>query len=152
MDALSVARHDHPPAPPILDLLRSFGIADANALYALAARLPASTDIDDPTRAARMLLGQWFARLLDRSDLEADEAFRLGRAAFIALGGDRRWPKALLADDAPEDLATHLRQSLPRPCPAAAQAVMVVQPLDPPAPFAAGAAWLRSWLMPARAA
>lgn len=152
MDALSAVRHDHQPAPLILDLLRSFGIPDANALYALAARLPAVADVDDPTRAARMIIGQWFARVLDRPDLEAEEAFRLGRAAFVALDGDRRWPKALLADDAPGELAEQMRRSLPSPCPAAAQAVMVIQSLDPPAPFAAGAAWLRGRLMPARPA
>ncbi|MGE0117764.1 MAG: hypothetical protein AB7S71_00890 [Dongiaceae bacterium] len=152
MDALSAVRHDHQPAPPILDLLRSFGIADANALYALAARLPAAADVDDPTRAARTIIGRWFARLLDRADLEAEEAFRLGRAAFVALDGGSLWPKALLSDDVPGELAEQIRRSLPAPCPAAAQAVMVVQSLGPPAPFAAGAAWLRGRLMPVRTA
>ena len=152
MDALSTMRHDHQPAAPILDMLRSFGIADANALYALAARLSAAADADDPARGARTVIGQWFARLLERADLEPEDAFRLGRAAFAAAGGDRRWPKALLADDTPGALSELLRQSLPCPCPAADQAAMVVQSLDPPVPLAAGAAWLRGRLMRPRPA
>jgi len=143
MDALSALRHDHQPAPPILDLLRSFGIGDPNLLHALAARLPAPTDIDDPTRAARVVLGQWFARLLDRPDLDAEDAFRLGRAAFVALGNDRRWAAGLLDENAADELRARLRDCLPHACPVAAQTVMLVQPLDPPAPIAALAGLLR---------
>lgn len=152
MDALSALRHDQQPAPPILDLLRSFGIGDPSILCALAARLPAPADIDDPTRAARIVLGQWFAGLLGRADLEAEEAFLLGRAAFVALGGGNRWAKALLADDAPDELCAKLRQSLPLPCPTAAQTVMVIQSLDPPAPLAGFAAWFHGRQRPARPA
>lgn len=152
MDALSALRHDQQPAPPILDLLRSFGIGDPNILYALAGRLPAPADIDDPTRAARTVLGQWFARLLDRPDVDAEDAFLLGRAVFVALGGSARWPRALLAEDAPEELCAKLRQSLPLPCPAAAQTVMVIQSLDSPAPLAGVAAWFRGRSRPARPA
>jgi hypothetical protein len=152
MDALSALRHDQQPAPPILDLLRSFGIDDPHTLYALAARLPAPADIDDPARAARIVLGQWFARLLGRPDLEAEEAFLLGRAAFVALGGDGRWAKALLADDAADELCAKLRQSLPLPCPTAAQTVMLVQSLDPPAPLAGFAAWFGGRARPVRPA
>ncbi len=152
MDALSALRHDQQPAPPILDLLRSFGIGDPNILHALAGRLPAPADIDDPTRAARTVLGQWFVRLLDRPDVDAEDAFLLGRAVFVGLGGSVRWPRALLAEDAPDELCAKLRQSLPLPCPTAAQTVMVIQPLDAPAPLAGVAAWFRGRPRPARPA
>jgi hypothetical protein len=152
MDALSALRHDQQPAPPILDLLRSFGIDDPNILDSLAARLPAPADIDDPTRAARTMLGQWFAQVLDQPDLESEEAFLLGRAVFVAVGGGGRWAKALLADDAPDELCTKLRQSLPFPCPTAAQTVMVVQSLDPPAPLAGFATWFGGGTRPVRPA
>jgi hypothetical protein len=152
MDALSALRHDQQPAPPILDLLRSFGIDDPNLLYALAARLPAPADIDDPARAARIVLGQWFARLLDRPDMESEDLFLLGRAVFVALGGGSRWAKALLADDAPDELCAKLRQSLPLPCPTAAQTVMLVQSLDTATPLADFAGWFGGRPRPVRPA
>jgi hypothetical protein len=152
MDALSALRHEQQPAPPILDLLRSLGIGDPNLLYALAARLPAPADMHDPAHAARIVLGQWFGRLLDRPELDAEEAFRLGRAAFVALDGGNRWAKSLMADDVPEDLCTKLRQCLPLPCPAAAQTVMLAQTLDPSAAAAALAGWLRGRPRPVRPA
>jgi hypothetical protein len=152
MDALSALRHDQQPAPPILDLLRSLGIADPNVLYALAANLPAPSDVDDPARTARIVLGQWFARLLDRPDLEPEEAFVLGRAAFVALGGDGRWARALLTDDISDELCTTMRQNLPIPCPSAAQTVMLVQSLDAPAPVASLTGWLRGRHTPVRPA
>jgi hypothetical protein len=143
MDALSALRHDELPAPPILDLLRSFGIADPSMLHMLAARLPAPADIDDPARAARIMLGQWFARLIDQPDMDAEDAFLAGRLAFVGLDGATRWPKALLAEDAPDELCDNLRQRQPLPCPTAAQTVMLIQSLDPPAPMAALVGWLR---------
>ncbi|MGH6929806.1 MAG: hypothetical protein ACREEV_15925 [Dongiaceae bacterium] len=143
MDALSALRHDQQPAPPILDLLRSFGIGDPNVLCALAARLPAAADSDDPTRAARTVLGQWFAPLLDRPDVDVEDAFLLGRAVFVALGGAGRWPRALLTEEAPEELCAKLRRGLPLPCPDAAQTVMIIQSLDPPSPLTGFAAWFR---------
>jgi hypothetical protein len=143
MDALSALRHDQHPAPPIVDLLRSLGIADPNLLRSLAVRLPAPADIHDPTRAARIVIGQWFARVVENPDVDAEDAFRLGRAAFVALDGGSRWAGALLDDSAPAELRTKLRQYLPRCCPAAAQTVMLVQPLDPPVPMAAIAGWFR---------
>jgi hypothetical protein len=152
MDALSTVRHDQQPAPPVLDLLRSFGIDDPNVLSALAAKLPAPADIDDPARAARIVLGQWFAHLLDRPDLDPEEAFLLGRAGFVAVAGGSRWAKALLTDDTAGELCAKLRQSLPLPCPTAAQTVMLVQSLDPPTPFAALAAWFRGRQRPVRPA
>ena len=152
MDALSALRHDQQPAPPILDLLRSLGIDDPNVLYALAAKLPAPLDIDDPARAARIVLGQWFAGLLERPDLEPEEAFLIGRAAFVALGGGGRWAETLLADDAGDELCANLRQTLPIPCPTAAQTVMLVQSLDPPAPIAGLAAWFGGGQRPVRPA
>jgi hypothetical protein len=152
MDALSALRHDQQPAPAILDLLRSFGIVDPNALHELAARLPAPADIDDPTRAARTVLGQWFVRLVDRPDVDAEDAFLFGRAVFVASGGSVRWPRALLTEDAPDELCAKLRQSLPLPCPAAAQTVMVVQSLEVPAPLAGVAAWFRGQSRPVRPA
>jgi hypothetical protein len=152
MDALSALRHDQKPAPPIHDLLRSFAIGDPDILCALAARLPAAADLDDPTRAARTVLGQWFAGLLDRPDVDAEEAFLLGRAAFVALGGGGRWPGALLAEEPPAELCAKLRQGLPLPCPDAAQTVMVIQSLDPPSPLAGLAAWFRGRPRPARPA
>jgi hypothetical protein len=152
MDALSALRHDQQPAPPVLDLLRSLGIDDPNILYALAAKLPAPADVDDPARAARVVLGQWFARLLDRPDLEAEEAFLLGRAGFVALAGGSRWGNALLADDTPAELCVELRQNLPLPCPTAAQTLMLVQSLDPPAPVAGFVALFRGRQRPVRPA
>lgn len=152
MDALSALRHDQQLAPPILDLLRSLGIDDPNILYTVAAKLPAPADIDDPARAARVVLGQWFARLLDRPDLDAEEAFLLGRAGFVALAGGSRWADALLAEDTPAELCTKLQQSLPLPCPTAAQTVMLVQSLDPPTPVAGFAALFRGRQRPVRPA
>jgi hypothetical protein len=143
MDAMSALQDDQHPAAPIVDLLRSLGIVDPNLLRSLAVRLPAAADIDDPTRAARMAIGQWFARLIENPDFDAEDAFRLGRAAFVALDGGRRWANALLEDDAPDELRTKLRQCLPRSCPDAAQTLMLVQPLDPPVPMAAFAGWFR---------
>lgn len=143
MDALSALRDGQHPAPPIVDLLRSFGIGDPSLLRSLAARLPAPADIHDPTRAARIAIGQWFARVIENPDFDAEDAFRLGRAAFVALDGGRRWANALLEDDAPDELRAKLRQCLPRSCPDAAQTLMLVQPLDPPVPMAAFAGWFR---------
>ena len=65
------------PRAPVLDLLRSLGVRDPNTLYALAARLPGE-GAEDPARAARVILGEWFARLLGRGDLDAEQAFLLG--------------------------------------------------------------------------
>jgi len=144
MDAVSVIRHDRPPAGPVLDLLRSLGLREPNMLYALAVRLPASANDggEDPARAARAILGEWFAALMDRSDLDAEEAFLLGRAAFVALDGANRFPGMLLAEEVPADFLAELRRQVPQPAPAAAPAVMLVQSLDPPAFMAPLAALL----------
>jgi len=141
MDAVSVMRQDRQPAAPVLDLLRSLGVSDANTLYALAARLPAAADgVGDPTRAARVILGEWFARLLNRMDLDAEQAFLAGRAAFVALDGGNRYPGALMTEEPPAEFCAELRRNMPLPTPAAAPAVMLAQSLDPPpllAPIAA---------------
>src|SRR5215470_4320821 len=117
MDAVSVIRHDRPPAGPVLDLLRSLGVREPNILYALAARLPASASDtgQDPAGAARAILGEWFARLMDRSDLDAGQAFLLGRAAFVALDGASRYPGMLMADESPPELVAELRRQVPQP-------------------------------------
>jgi hypothetical protein len=144
MDAVSVMRHDRPPAAPVLDLLRSLGVRDPNTLYALAARLPAPADgLKDPARAARVILGEWFGRLLNRTDLDAEQAFLLGRAAFVALDGGDRYPGALMSEEAPADFCDELRRNLPLASPAAAPAVMLVQSLAAPALLAPVAAWFR---------
>ncbi len=146
MDALSVIRHDRQPATPVLDLLRSLGVRDPNTLYALAARLPAPVvdGADDPTRAARVILGEWFGRLLNRTDLDAEQAFLLGRAAFVALDGGNRYPGALMSEEPPADFCAELRRNMPCASPAAAPAVMMVQSLNPPALLAPVAALFRS--------
>jgi len=145
MDAVSVMRHDRQPAAPVLDLLRSLGVRDPNTLYALAARLPAPTvdGAEETARAARVILGEWFARLLDRPGLDAEQAFLLGRAAFVALDGGNRYPGALMAEEPAGDFCEELRKNLPQPSPAAAPAVMMVQSLDPPALLAPVAALFR---------
>ncbi len=135
MDAVSVMRQDRQPAAPVLDLLRSLGVRDPNTLYALAARLPASPadGAEDPARAARVILGEWFARLLNRTDLDADQAFLTGRAAFVAVDGGNRYPGALMTEEPPGEFCEELRRNAPLASPAAAPAVMMVQSLDPPA-------------------
>jgi hypothetical protein len=145
MDAVSVMRHERQPAAPVLDLLRSLGVRDPNTLYALAARLPAtpSDGAADPAGAARVILGEWFGRLLGRTDLDAEQAFLLGRAAFVALDGGSRYPGALMTEDAPAEFTAELHRHVPQPSPAAAPAAMLVQSLDPPALLAPVAALLR---------
>jgi hypothetical protein len=143
MDAVSVIRHDRQPAAPVLDLLRSLGVRDPNTLYALAARLPAGAEgAGDPARGARVILGEWFARLLAQADLDAEQAFLLGRAAFVAVDGGNRYPAALMTEDPPAEVLTELRRQVPQPSPAAAPAAMLVQSLAPPALLAPVAALL----------
>jgi hypothetical protein len=146
MDAVSVMRQDRQPAAPVLDLLRSLGVSDANTLYALAARLPtpAADGVGDPTRAARVILGEWFARLLNRADLDAEQAFLVGRAAFVAVDGGNRYPGALMTEEPPAEFCAELRRNMPLPTPAAAPAAMPVQSLDPPPLLATVAAWFRT--------
>jgi hypothetical protein len=146
MDAVSVMRQDRQPAAAVLDLLRSLGVRDPNTLYALAARLPgAPTEgADDPARAARVILGEWFGRLLGRTDLDAEQAFLLGRAAFVAVDGGNRHTAALMTEEPPADFCDELRRNLPLAAPAAAPAVMLVQSLDPPPVLAPIAAVFRS--------
>ena len=93
--------------------------------------------------AARVILGEWFGRLLGRTDLDAEQAFLLGRAAFVALDGGSRYPGALMTEDAPAEFTAELHRSVPQPSPAAAPAAMLVQSLDPPALLAPVAALLR---------
>src|SRR5262249_48364549 len=134
MDAVSVMRHERQPAAPVLDLLRSLGVRDPNTLYALAARLPAPADgAADPTRAVRVILGEWFGRMLGPAELDAEQAFLLGRAAFVALDGGNRFPGALMTEDPPAEFAVELRRLVPQPSPDAAPAAMLVQSLAPPA-------------------
>jgi hypothetical protein len=135
MDAVSVMRHDRQPGAPVLDLLRSLGIREPNTLYALAARLPADGS-EDPARAARVILGEWFARLLSRTDLDAEQAFLLGRAAFVAIDGGNRYPGALMTDEPSNEFRVELHQSVPLPSPAAAPMTMPVRSLDAPAALA----------------
>lgn len=145
MDAVSVMRHERQPAAAVLDLLRSLGVRDPNTLYALAARLPAAPAdaAGDPAHAARIILGEWFGRLLGRPDIDAEQAFLLGRAAFVAVDGGSRHPGALMTEDAPAEFTAELRQQVPQPSPAAAPATMLVQSLDPPALLAPLGALLR---------
>jgi len=145
MDAVSVIRHDRQPAAPVLDLLRSLGVRDPQALYALAARLPAAPAdaAGDPAHATRVILGEWFGRLLDRTDLDAEQAFLVGRAAFVVLDGGNRYPGALMSEDPPAEFCAELRQNAPLPSPAAAPAAMLVQSLAAPALLASVAAFFR---------
>ncbi len=138
MDAVSVMRQDRQPAAPVLDLLRSLGVSDANTLYGLAARLPtpAADGVGDPTRAARVILGEWFARLLSRTDIDAEQAFLLGRAAFVAIDGGNRYPGALMTEEPPNEFRVELHQSVPLPSPAAAPMAMPVRSLEAPAVLA----------------
>ena len=145
MDAVSVMRPDRQPVAAVLDLLRSLGVREPNTLYALAARLPAAPvdGAGEPAGPARVILGEWFARLLNRTDLDADQAFLLGRAAFVAIDGGNRYPGALMAEEPPGAFCDDLRGNVPLSAPPAAAAVMPVQPLDPPALLATVAALLR---------
>jgi hypothetical protein len=144
MDAVSVMRQDRQPAPPVLDLLRSLGVSDANTLYALAARLPTPAADGDPTRAARVILGEWFARLLSRTDLDAEQAFLLGRAAFVAIDGGNRYPGALMTEEPSNEFRVELHRNVPLSSPAAAPMAMPVRPLDAPGILAPVAALFRS--------
>jgi hypothetical protein len=146
MDAVSVMRQERQPAAAVLDLLRSLGVRDPNTLYALAARLPAapSDGAEEPARAARVILGEWFSRLLNRTDLDAGHAFLLGRAAFVAIDGGNRYAGALMAEEPSAHFCEELRASVPLASPAAAPAVMMVQSLDPPPLLAPIAALVRS--------
>ena len=56
-----------------------------------------------------MILGEWFARLLSRTDLDAEQAFLLGRAAFVAIDGGNRYPGALMTDEPSNEFRTELR-------------------------------------------
>jgi hypothetical protein len=143
MDAVSVMRHDRQPAAPILDLLRSLGVRDPNTLYALAARLPGE-GAEDPARAARVILGEWFARLLGRSDLDAEQAFLLGRAAFVAIDGGNRHPGALMTEEPSNEFRVELHQNVPLPSPAPAPMAMPVRSLDAPGVLAPIAALVRT--------
>ncbi len=145
MDAVSVMRQDRQPAAAVLDLLRSLGVRDPNTLYALAARLPAASGdgVEEPARAARVILGEWFGRLLNRTDLDAEQAFLLGRAAFVAVDGGNRYPGALMTEEPPADFCEELRRNMPLASPAVAPAVMLVQSLDPAALLAPIAALVR---------
>ena len=147
MDALSVVRHDRQVPPAILDVLRSLGVRDPHALYSLAARLPATDGVgEDAAHRARVVLGERFARLLDRPDLDPEQAFVIGRAAFVAVDGGGRCPTALMDNDPPMALIDAMRRSVPPPCPPAAPTPMAIQSLDPPPLLAP----LRTWLRGAR--
>jgi len=150
MDGLIVRPIDRQAKAPIHDLLRTFGFEDPNTLSSLAARLPTTPDEDDPTGAAQTAIGEWFAPLLNQDAISADQAFRLGRAAFITQGCASRWPMALLADELPQGFADRLRQGLPIGCPPDMPTAMVVQSLSSPAPLASMVAWFRRWVRHAR--
>lgn len=146
MDAVSVMRHDRQPAAAILDLLRSLGVGDPNTLYALAARLPAD-GAEDPARAARVILGEWFARLLSRTDLDAEQAFLLGRAAFVAIDGGNRYPGALMTEEPSNEFRVELHRNVPLSSPAAAPMTMPVRSLDAPGALAPVTALFRPALV-----
>jgi hypothetical protein len=152
MDGLIAHSIDRRAQAPIHDLLRSFGFEDPNTLHSLAARLPTPADDEDPAGAAQTAIGEWFVPLLNHDEITAEEAFRLGRAAFVTQECARRWPMALLADELPQGFADRLRQGLPIGCPPDMPTAMVVQSLDSPAPFASIVAWFRRWARPVRPA
>jgi hypothetical protein len=152
MDGLIVRPIDRQAKAPIHDLLRTFGFEDPNTLSSLAARLPMTPDEDDPTGAAQTAIGEWFVPLLNQDEISADEAFRLGRAAFVTQGCASRWPMALLADELPQGFADRLRQGLPIGCPPDMPTAMVVQSLSSPAPLSSIVAWFRRWVRHARPA
>jgi hypothetical protein len=152
MDGLIVRPIDRQAMAPIHDLLRTFGFEDPNTLSSLAARLPTPLDEDDPAGAAQTAIGEWFAPLLKQDEITAEDAFRLGRAAFVTQGCASRWPMALLADELPQGFADRLRQGLPIGCPPDMPTAMVVQSLRSPTPLASIVAWLRRLVRHARPA
>jgi hypothetical protein len=143
MDGMIMLLGERQVPAAILDVLRTLGYEDAQMCRALAERFPAPAVTDDPAAAARAALGQWFARLIGRDGLDSHEAFRRGRAAFLACDAAARWPLALLADELPADLVAGLRQSVPLAAPPDEPASMAIQPLESPAPLAAATSWLR---------
>jgi hypothetical protein len=93
-----------------------------------------------------VILGEWFGRLLSRADLDAEQAFLLGRAAFVAIDGGNRYPGALMADEPANEFRAELHQNVPLASPAAAPMAMPVRSLDAPAalaPITALSRWAR---------
>ena len=114
-------------------LLNSLGIRDAAEIDRLARQLIASTASDDAdlvNNVAVTRLGEWFARCLQQDDLSAEQAFVIGRAAFVAVDGADRWPGVLLSEAPPADFLRDIVGVVIQPCPPSLPAVMPTQNLE----------------------
>jgi hypothetical protein len=114
-------------------LLNSLGIGDAAEIDRLAGQLVASTALEDAdllNNVAVTRLGEWFARCLQRDDLSAEQAFVIGRAAFVAVDGAGRWPGVLLSEAPPADFLRDIVGVAVQPCPPPLPAVMPTQNLE----------------------
>jgi len=116
-------------------LLNSLGVRDAAEIDRLSRQLIASTASEDAelvNNVAVTRLGEWFARCLQRNDLSAEQAFVIGRAAFLAVDGADRWPGVLLSDDPPAGFLRDIVGVVVQPCPPSLPAVMPTQSLESP--------------------
>lgn len=130
----------------VTSLLLSLGVSHAEEALALAAGLAvvaADGGTEDPRRRAMLRLGEWFSRNLGQPALDPEQAFLIGRAAFVAVDGAKRWPGVLLADAPPADFIEALAAQAPRPCPVVPPLPMAVQPIEAPSLFAPLAALVR---------
>jgi hypothetical protein len=86
----------------------------------------------DPAAAvahADALVRGWFAAVL--GGIAGPSGASGARAAFLMLGGARRWPGALLSLPAADGLVEALAAALPQGVPPALPGAMLDQPLDP---------------------
>jgi hypothetical protein len=120
-------------------LLSSLGLRDVGEIERLTRQLVASTaseDADLVNNVAVTQLGEWFARCLGRDDLSAEQAFVIGRAAFVGLDGANGWPGVLLSDAPPADFLSGMAGVVVQPCPPSLPSVMPTQSLSSRGPLA----------------
>jgi hypothetical protein len=131
----------------VASLLLSLGINNAAEALPLATALATVAEgaVEEPRRRAMRRIGEWFARHLGQPELDPEQAFLIGRAAFVAADAAKRWPGVLLADAPPEFVEALVAQA-PRLSPALPALPMVAQPLEAPSLLAPVAAAIRGVL------
>jgi hypothetical protein len=129
----------------VASLLLSLGINNAAEALPLATALATVAEgaVEEPRRQAMRRLGEWFSRHLGQPDLDPDQAFLIGRAAFVAADAAKRWPGVLLADAPPAEFIEALAAQAPRLSPALPPLQMVAQPLEAPSLLAPVTALIR---------
>lgn len=143
MDTMNAALKAPLDTRPVEALVRSFGLSDPRhverAVAAALAGLPQRARSADAVAShARGRIADWLAAALDSDDPDDGRLIALGRAAFLAIDGPRRWGGRFLAEDElPEPFVHALRRAAPRPRPPERPAAMPDQPLDPMTPVVA---------------